>query len=690
MSYLDKPLSLYFLNNKNLRTIENIDILEQDIAPSLLKILLQDKTTGCFIRFGCDEYAKYGQAYTAEKEIFPNLITGKRTKIIQPRIAKTKNEQLKRTREAAEVFTPSWLCNEMISHCDEVFFKRKNVFNTLNGQTWQPVLEHISFPDNLHWTKYVDLRHLEITCGEAPYLVSRYDTTTGVFLPIEKRIGILDRKLRIISENTRTEEEWYKWARRAFESTYGYEYQGDNLLLARENLLWTFIDYYKHTFHKEPSLNRQKQIANIISWNIWQMDGLTGTVPFSTAQTSPIQPDLFANDIPKIHIPLLCKIKNWRSDKSCYFNEMKGAKKMKFDVVIGNPPYQETKEKTATQTQGNSTWIYHFFQFSADEIGDYSCLIYPFGGWFDSPERLNGLGTKILTDNRTILIKAYEGTTDKRAWYRNDKEPQPPFGTNANLSAGVSIVLRGKTKRKEFLYSNRIYSDITVNIAYNETQDLPPNPIFINTYKKLGKGRLFSQIKKGVFGIESDYVEKNPKNVSFNKEDWEHPIQLLTNDKSGSSGRATCYWTDEKYIPKGKEYLDYYKIIMTSAYPKKTIVSGKPTIENVKKRIDSLIEILPPQSAFGRSRLSLFMSKNKTECDNFLKYTKTNFFAGLVLQEPNRRSSFGFVIPLQDFTSKSDIDWSKSIHEIDLQLYKKYGLDETEINFIETHVKEMA
>ena len=84
--------------------------------------------------------------------------------------------------------------------------------------------------------------------------------------------------------------------------------------------------------------------------------------------------------------------------------------------------------------------------------------------------------------------------------------------------------------------------------------------------------------------------------------------------------------------------------------------------------------------------MALFMSKNKEECDNFIKYTNTIFFAGLTIQEPNRSSSFGEIIPLQDFTNDSDIDWTKSIDDINLQLYKKYNLSKEEIDFIEGNI----
>lgn len=325
--------SLCITNKELLQIDNNIDILEQDIekiSPFLLKILLQDKTTGRNIRFACDEYVKYGQAYAAEKEILSELIIGKNTKIIQPRIAKSKIEQAKRTKKSAEVFTPSWICNEMNNHCDEQWFGRPNVFNTPNGHFWIVNNEKITFPEDSKskragWMKYVDSKRLEITCGEAPYLVSRYDTTTGDFLPIKMRIGILDRKLRVVNENTNNETDWFKWAKRAFEATYGYEYQGDNLLLARENLLWTFIDYYEQRFDKKPPLVQIKQIANVVAWNIWQMDGLNDCVPFSISESYDNQLELFDN-LPKVYAPTLCKIKDWRSKEIFYFRDLKGTK----------------------------------------------------------------------------------------------------------------------------------------------------------------------------------------------------------------------------------------------------------------------------------------------------------------------------------------------------------------------------
>lgn len=360
--------------------------------------------------------------------------------------------------------------------------------------------------------------------------------------------------------------------------------------------------------------------------------------------------------------------------------------RMKFDAVVGNPPYQVEVSKSYNQNQANTTWIYQYFQFVADKVGKYTCLIYPFGSWFDSPDRLNGLGNLLLHDGHTISVSAYEGTADRRAWYRKDKEPDPIFGTSANLSAGVSIVLRSCDLQDSFEFMNRVYADKKVVVALLDTNSITPNPLFIDINKKFIGKKLVKDIKKGIFGIESNFVEANPKKVSFDSSDWNDPIQLLTNDKSGSAGRARLFWTDRENIPSGKEFFDCYKVVMSSAYPKKSITTGNPTIDNVKKRLGELVEVLPPNSAFGKSRMALFMTKSKKECENFLKYIRTNFFAGLVLQEPNRRSTIGEIIPAQDYSCNSDINWSVSIDEIDQQLYEKYDLTKEEIAFIEMRI----
>lgn len=257
-----------------------LEIFDDNLAiygKSLLSILLKDRTTGKNIIWATNDYIQLGEIYRAENEISLNTVNGGNEKFIRPRITKSYEKQNNRTREKAEVFTPSWVCNQQNNLVDEKWFGRKNVFNIVEDKSWTANNKKIEFSDdkNKTWQNYIDARRMEITCGEAPYLVSRYDTVTGEIINLKSRIGLLDRKMRVVNENTNNEKEWFKWTERAFQSIYGFEFQGDNLLLARENLLCTFIDNIKYKLEREPSLNELKRIATIISWNIWQMDGLT-------------------------------------------------------------------------------------------------------------------------------------------------------------------------------------------------------------------------------------------------------------------------------------------------------------------------------------------------------------------------------------------------------------------------------
>ena len=243
-----------------------------------------------------DDYANMGIGYRAGDEIKIELIIGENDRLIVPRALKPKEQQRSRTRVKAEVFTPTWLCNEMINDIDEATVGRPNVFNTsYPDRTWTPVPGPIELSDNVTWQDYVRYTRLEITCGEAPFLVSRYDTVSGKSIPVPERIGMLDRKLRLIAENIDDYGQWLKWVKIAYQNIYGYEWQGDNLLLARETLLFTFIDYQVEKFGPDYPIRREtlRDIAYIISWNLWQMDGLKCVVPNSCGMKPSSQQSIF-------------------------------------------------------------------------------------------------------------------------------------------------------------------------------------------------------------------------------------------------------------------------------------------------------------------------------------------------------------------------------------------------------------
>lgn len=335
-------------------TFQQVDIKENEIfelSPELLNTLLKDRTLSkdnCQVNifWATDSYAHLGKGYQYDDKITVDVITGTNGNIIVPRAIKSREQQKKRSRRMAEVFTPSWVCNKQNNLVDNAWFGRENVFNTevdnYSGRThsWIPTEGKIEFPNDKSWRDYVTGVTIEITCGEAPYLVSRYDTVTGDYIPIEMRIGLLDRKLRIVGENTETAKEWQEGAIDAFKSTYGYEWQGDNIVLARETMLYTFIDYYRARFGEDPELKILHRIAEIISWNIWQMDGLKSVIPNSCVKIPKpgnSQPSLFDRE-PELceeptliecpgcnkkkmfeHTGIYCKIMDWEMNKPIEF-----------------------------------------------------------------------------------------------------------------------------------------------------------------------------------------------------------------------------------------------------------------------------------------------------------------------------------------------------------------------------------
>lgn len=305
----------------------NIDLQEKQLSDSgLLKYLLYNRSmgNGKYIFWDTDSY----QGHAPEDEILPEHIIGEDSVDIKPRVVKEKEEQKNRTKDKAEVFTPSEICKIQNDLADE----------SMKG---------------LDWKDYVKADVMEITCGEAPYLVSRYDTTTGDDIEIKDRIGLLDRKLHLINKHVKTEKEWIKWAKLAYKHTYGYEWQGDSLLLTRENLYATFTEYFNDKFGKEPSKEDCMEICEIISWNIFQMDGLTFTIPMT--------------DIP-------VKIMDWDKDEVIEFRSLlseekpkpkkkQGKKKLESEKPV-EQPYKSKKKKKKNAFDPNQLLLFDetFFQ----------------------------------------------------------------------------------------------------------------------------------------------------------------------------------------------------------------------------------------------------------------------------------------------------------------------------------------
>lgn len=297
--------------NKNIDECSSNDILENTLReqmPGILDILLMDRTTSTpltkkNIIWANENYTKHGnKAYAATAQIRPELVTGQMGEIIKPRALKSKEIQKERTKSKAEVFTPTWIV------------KKQN-----------DAVEKDYLDDDLE--TYVKRTWLEVSCGEAPYMATRYDMETGEIVPLDERVGFVDRKLKRINEEVIDKAEWQRLVVEAYKSSYGFEWSGDSLLLARENLLYTYRDYYFAKWLEEPLYGLFEDIAEIISYNVFQMDGLKYIIPLTEKREKivEVQMSLFDDEEPEeqwdIKPGKRVKVMNWETNKMEFFDK---------------------------------------------------------------------------------------------------------------------------------------------------------------------------------------------------------------------------------------------------------------------------------------------------------------------------------------------------------------------------------
>ncbi len=634
----------------------------------LLRQLLEDKTTRTNILWATDAYQDLGPDYRRDKEIEATLITGEHSDVIKNRARKALEQQSERTRKHAEVFTPLWVCQKMVSHADAVWFGNADAFQANGSPT-----EQVCFPKRRKWQRYVDAQRLEITCGEAPFLVNRYDAYTGEVIPQENRQGILDRKLRIVGENAATEAEWFRWTLRAFQSTYGFEFQGDNLLIARVNLLMTFEEALWARWQRKPTTGEYRQIIRAIVWNLWQMDGLTGGTPYYKADAFH-QVSLYEwlgseayreyrNQQPH------CRIADWRRKRSLEYLEVnKGGRNMKFDFVIGNPPYQE---ETTGDNKGFAPPIYNKFLDAAYQISDKVEMIHPARFLFNAGSTPKEWNQKMLNDPH-LKILMFEQQSAK-------------IFANTDIKGGVVITYRDSSKDFGRIEVFTPYEELN-SLRMKAAADCEDNSIskIIYTQVRFNLDVLYKDFPelKGIIG--SDGKDKRFRNNIFDK------IPLFTDTPSDNSikvlgiskNKRVWRYIPVKYVDKSHENLCKWKVLVPRA-------NGSGAIGEVL----STPLISTPFIGYTQSFIGIGSFDTEAEANACYKYIKSKFARALLgilkITQDNDRNVWR-MIPLQDFTPASDIDWSQSIPDIDRQLYKKYNLDDAEVEFIETHVKEMA
>lgn len=615
-----------------------------DIQSEILKIhslqlldsLLEDKSTGNNILWAADAYAAKGLAYERNQEIKAELITGENSGIIKYRAQKKPEHQAKRTRQHAEVFTPLRICREMIDTADEGCGLSAG-----------------------RWKEYVDLRRLEITCGEAPYLVSRYDASDGESVPLPDRAGILDRKLKAVSDNADSEDEWLKWAVRAYQATYGYEFQGDNLLTARVNMLMTFEEYLENRWKRKPTLSEYRIISEIISWNLWQMDGLSCAVPYLS--------DCEGCAADENKEPPLCVIFDWKSGRKFPFSEAGSGKdgSFRFDFVVGNPPYQGKE-----LANGRPAPIYNRFMEASYKLADRVELITPARFLFDAGLTPKAWNKKMLSDENFRVLHYFENAAE--------------IFPNTEIKGGVAISYRDLTVKSK---------PIEVFTAHPELKDIAARVRARSGF--IGLDTVVSV--RGMYRLRDEFFEDAP----FAKERLGKGTgnMLVSNilEKIPEMFTEMPINADDLIVngrvknERIKRYIKRAYVIRNDFTDTYNIMIPKSNGSGIFGEKLTMPIILSPGEIATDTFMSIGLFPSRQEAEYMIKYYCTKFFRALLGMKKatqDNPQSVWKAIPLLNF-SDCDIDWSKSVHEIDCQLYSLYGLTDKEIRFIESGVKEM-
>lgn len=343
-----------------------------------------------------------------------------------------------------------------------------------------------------------------------------------------------------------------------------------------------------------------------------------------------------------------------------------GFKKVKFDVVIGNPPYQE-------ETNNNrDTPIYHHFMELAYAVSDKVVLITPARFLFNAGQTPSAWNTKMLADEHLKVVyysqnsaEVFPNTDIKggvAVTYRDSKKNFGAIGQFISIPELNNILHKVLASESFIALSTLHYGNSTYKLTAKVYQE---HPDFIERV---------SQAER--FSVGSNIFSRFPE-IFYDSQQNDTDIQIYGREDN----KRVYKWTKKEYIAEHPN-LDKYKIFIPGA-------NGSGAIGEVL----STPLIGEPLIGYTQTFISFGAFDNREEAENLLKYIKTKFARAMLgtlkITQNNKTKEVWKNVPLQDFTSNSDIDWSQSIAELDAQLYRKYGLSQEEIDFIESKVKEM-
>ena len=347
--------------------------------------------------------------------------------------------------------------------------------------------------------------------------------------------------------------------------------------------------------------------------------------------------------------------------------------KVKFDVVIGNPPYQEvTTGRMMKKGQQQSVRnVFHEFQLVADQVArKYSCLIYPGGRWIQrSGKGMADFGLKQINSPYLLEIIYYQQASE--------------VFKDVAISDGISVVVKDYHKKNDGFKFSFIENGLEEQVSLCAPGDklLVLNPKNSRIVEKIeafienNELHLISNsevLNRALFKIESDFAERNPDKVEIytgQSLDYKNQIKLFTNDKGGKTGRATWFVADRDAIKVNTHLIDKWKVVVSSAN-----AGGQ-------KR-DNQLEVLDNHSAFGRSRIALKAFDTEQEAQNFYKYMKSYIIRFAFLMTDESLSSLGKYVPdLIDYSSENNIiDFEDD--NIDKQLQQLMKISDFEMEYI--------
>ena len=351
-------------------------------------------------------------------------------------------------------------------------------------------------------------------------------------------------------------------------------------------------------------------------------------------------------------------------------------KNVKINAIVGNPPYQ-------VMDGGNSNSalpVYHLFvDIARLAKPDYISMIMP-SRWLIGGRGLDAFRDSMLDDNRIHTLHDFHDSKDcfptveikggicYFLWALNSSDEDCSIYTHTENG-----ILSSRRPLREDGVSTYIRSEAQLTI--------------VAKIKSQTSKRLSEWLNAGRFyGFHTKVEWDNDLNGRIQTADGKDFIPVSKMPTANNTAKIYIHggecWIDPNNIPKNKEYLDSYKVLLPRSGNPKSIIIGKPKISEYNSVSSNTYVVAVNPNGY----------MNKDEAENLLKYMYTKFFRMLVATKTTTQSmslpAYEF-IPLQDFTENSDIDWTKSVAEIDTQLYTKYGLSEEEITFIESMIKPM-